>query len=353
MANNLYPYEGSPLCGSPIIYRVNADWVNTKCSFHRVKLAVRAAINGSPSRDIILSSPAEPGEQLLFDVSSALRSVAETYEYTPEPPDAYPYLVYDVYAHDEWMLNGDVHEAPDDITGWSISSTGHKALFGAYTDLERLLRTSGNYTARHFTRKPKTTPEIIYEGHSIVVPRSFDEPISEAGISTGPTSEVFTFYSEGFREIGGRKVYVAKRRGEDTYMIRFVNSLGCLESVSVYSLRETDVNVTQTTYLRSVQERFSTFSRSAARKSDDYETWKLSSGPLDEAWQAWFIHEFLMAEQAWVWIGENWIPCHILSEETVAGYNRRKRGVCSVEFSLRLDINGSPLMALAVDNSQA
>ncbi len=303
--------------------------------------------------DLILSSPAESGEILTFDISSALRAVADSYEYTASPPAAYPYIVYDLYAHDEWMQNGEVHEVPSDFNQWSTNSKGHKALFGAYSDLERLISyrftETNSKLAQHFSRKPFSSPEIVAVGETMVLPLSFATPVSEAGITTGPTSSEVYIGTEGLQTLNGREVYaLPESKRNDRYEFRFVNGLGCLESVSVCSLRTTEMNVTSESFVRSIQETFGQFSRSMVRKSNDYETWKLSSGPLDILWQSWFMHEFLMAKQAWVEIDRNWIPCHILADETVAGLNRQENGICEVAFSVQLDINGSPLASLAI-----
>lgn len=149
--------------------------------------------------------------------------------------------------------------------------------------------------------------------------------------------------------LNGREVFAlpASQR-TDRYEFRFVNGLGCLESISVCSLSTTEMNVTSESYIRSIQETFGKFSRGVVIKSNDYETWKLSSGPLDIYWQSWFMHEFLMTKKAWIKIGANWIPCHILADETVSGLNRQENGICEVQFSMQLDINGSPLASLAI-----
>ena len=114
------------------------------------------------------------------------------------------------------------------------------------------------------------------------------------------------------------------------------------------SYRTTEMNVSSESYIRAVQETFGSFSRGLVTKKNDYETWKLSSGPLDAAWDSWFLHEFLMAKFVWVKIDGNWIGCHIVPDETVDGIDRTSGNFMQVEFSVQLDINGSPLAALAI-----
>lgn len=342
MAQGLLIKDASPLCGSPITFQVQAAVISGECAFHRVKLIVHAGISGGNYTDLTLSSPAESGEILYFDVSSALRAVADSYEYTVEPPGSYPYIVYDLSAVDEYMQNGEVHDNVGKVT-----SNGHRAIFGAYSDLERIL-SGGSKTAQHFTRKPNTMPEVVMVGETMVCPQSFASAVSEGSISSGPTSRVVNITATGLQTVNGRQVYAVPAGQTDRYEFRFVNGLGCLESISVRSLRSSEMNVTQEAFIRSIQETFGSFSRGLVAKKNDYETWKLSSGPLDEAWLSWFWHEFLMAQYAWIKVSGYWLPCHIVPEDTVEGPNRAEPNLYEVLFSVRFDLNGSLLTALAI-----
>ena len=70
MAQGLLIKDASPLCGSPITFQVQAAVISGECAFHRVKLIVHAGISGGNYTDLTLSSPAESGEILYFDVRS-------------------------------------------------------------------------------------------------------------------------------------------------------------------------------------------------------------------------------------------------------------------------------------------
>ena len=142
--------------------------------------------------------------------------------------------------------------------------------------------------------------------------------------------------------IGGRDFYALNSSSPDRLEFRFVNGLGCLESISLLSLRSVEMNITSETYIRSVQETFGNFSRGLITKQNDYERWKLSSGPVSPAMQAWFLHEFLMSSAAWIKVGTVFIPCHIVPEDTVTGVNRADGSMREVHFSVQFDINGSP-----------
>lgn len=340
MASNLTLLSGSPLIGSPITYQVTAATVSGACAFHRVKLTVNGFLDdGSSSLSLTLSSPVESAETVEIDISSALRAVADKYEYSAEPPASYPRVGYTLSACDEYMQNGEVH----DNVGVVEVSKKQYCLMGAYSDLERLLSPSGKQ-ASVFTRKPSTMAEVVAVGETVVVPTTISA-VSSGNVTTTPSSKVYNVTQEGAQTLGGRSFY-AVAATPDRYQFRFVNGLGVLESISVRSLRSTKMNVTEEDTLRSVPETFGKFSRSIVRKSNDYETWALSSGPLDAAWLQWYLHEFLMTKQAWVNIGGHWIGCHILPDEEVNGIDRTGSNLMSVSFSVRLDINGSPTLAI-------
>jgi hypothetical protein len=128
----------------------------------------------------------------------------------------------------------------------------------------------------------------------------------------------------------------------DAYALRFINSLGVHESLHLHCLRQTAVNVKTDHYIIARQETISQFSRGVTVKQNGYEQWKMSSGPLDLAWQRYYLHEVLMAEKAWIEIDGQWLPCHIIPEESTAGVDRSKGEALTVEFTIRFDINGSP-----------
>lgn len=344
MASGLILVSGSPLVGSPIIYKVTAATISGNCAFHRVNLVVKAALSVGATDwvSLTLSSPAESGEQLQFDVSSALRAVADRYVYSPTPPDSYPFIKYSLSASDEYMQNGELHENVG-----KDSTEGGNVIMGAYSDFERVLAQDSKL-AQHFTRKPNTIPEVVMVGETMVCPQSFTKALSEASITKGPVSEVVNITKVGLQTINGRRVYALPTGQTDRYQFRFVNGLGCLESISLSSLRVVEMNCTQESFIRAVQETFGSFSRGLITKKNDYETWKMSTPPLDMAWQSWFMHEFLMAKFVWINIDNHWIPCHIIPEETSTGVNKVESSLLTVTFSVQLDMNGSPMLALTV-----
>ncbi len=347
-------FSGSPLIGSPIVYKVQAGSYSSPV-FHRVKLQVVAALNTDTDYTTIeMSSPAEEGEYLLFDISSALRAVADKYEYTAEPPSGgYPYLMYYLVAWDEYMLNGVDHESSKDYYPDNYTTSKFGALMGKYTDMERLLA-DGNKQTQKFTRKPSTQPEIVVAGETYIRPAEMS--VHSGNITQGQQAQSFVISSEGAQTAGGASLYALPATTPDCYQLRFINGLGCMESLCVRSFITTEVPITTNEYTRAVQETFSSFSRGMTTKQNDYERYRMTSGPLDNAWMSWYIHEFLMAR--WVWLKikavkndatvDLWVPCHVIPDETVAAHNTIDRKKQEVQFTLKLDIEGSPMSAVAI-----
>jgi hypothetical protein len=344
MATIIGQTSGSPLIGSPINFQVNAGSYNNP-TFHRVKMRVMAGMQNGSYIAIESSSPANEGEQLSFDISDALRAVADSYVYTPTPPEYYPYIQYYLIVWDEYMINGVTYESEKDYFPDSYNVNPLRALMGAYSDMERLLAGENKQT-RKFTRKPSTSPEIVYVGDTYIRPT---EMVAHSGnIDRGQQSVCYPITTTGLQTHGGAQVYALPRPAKDIYAFRFINGLGAMESVTLRTLRKTDIPVTTERLTFARQETFGTFSRTAAIKQNDYEKWHLTTGPVDEAWQSWFIHEFLKAESAWIDIDGHWIPVDIIPEESVTGISREDNSMLEVEIPIQFGISGSVMSELAV-----
>lgn len=142
------------------------------------------------------------------------------------------------------------------------------------------------------------------------------------------------------------------RPADTGYLLRFINGMGCMESLHVQSLVKREVPITTDKHTVARQETLKKFSRSVVRKSNDRETWYLTSGPLDREWASWYIHEFLMSEQVWINLNSQssipnsqliWISCHVVPEETTLLEDQTKAQPYEVQFKLEMDINGSPI----------
>ncbi len=349
MASNLQLSSGSPLIGSPILYKVTAGspGSSVETTFQRVKMYVYAGLSTADEtawHEFLFSRPVSKGETVEIDISSALTAVADKYQYTVEPPSRYPYIGFRLKACDEWMINGEVS---GDIG--IVENTGGRALMGRFSDLERLKAGEAGRTTTLFSRKPSYrvtgAPEIVCKGDTYLQYGRME--VSIGNIEHGPQCQQFTVASEGVNA-GTVLLYALPENTRDRYQMRFVNGLGVVESISVVSLMTSEVNYQTDEYTYARPERFGSVSRNLITKQNDQERWHLSSGPIDRAWQQWYLHELLMTETAWILIDGTWIPCHIVPEETVSGIDRVKPSMLEVQFTVRFDIAGSPFASMLV-----
>jgi len=383
MAQGITFISGSPLIGSPIVYRVTPAPYAANRTFHRIIVRVYAGletdddyttfdfstpVETKPSGALYSTQPAD------FDISSALQAVADKYEYEATPPSRYPYIKFRVETWDEWMVDGNI-STNQGVVYWPGTPVGQQQFFayafmGSWTDLERMKASVDGQGVEYLntsqmSRKPTSSPEVVFMGNAFIYPAQFNRsildtdhmsddvtPVFVSGAPTdddGPKSQSFTPQGEGAATVGGHSLY-AIAPTTDSYILRFINGMGCMESLHVQSLVKREVPITTDKHTIAKQETLKKFSRSVVRKSNDRETWYLTSGPLDRDWASWYIHEFLMSEQVWIMlngqslmVNGQWIPCHVVPEDTTVLEDLTKAQPYEVQFKLEMDINGAPL----------
>ena len=375
MAQAIVFHSGSPLIGSPLTYQVTPSAHQSQYTFHRVTLRVTAGLDGDADYTTLdFSTPVTSALPVLFDVSSALRAVAEKYQFTATPPQRYPYIKFRVEAWDEWMVDGNI-STNQGVVYWPGTPVGQQqfyayAFMGAWTDLERMKASVDQQDVEYLdtsvmSRKPSSSPEVVFLDTAFIYPAQFNRsildtdhmsddvsPVFVSGApSDGPKSISYTPQAEGADTVGGHSLYVVPQP-TDAYLLRFINGMGCMESLHVESLVKREVPIQTDKHTVARQETLKKFSRSVVRKSNDRETWSLTSGALDREWASWYIHEFLMSEQVWIGLTSNlspltsellWIPCHVVPEETTVLEDLTKVQPYEVQFKLEMDINGSPI----------
>ena len=100
-----------------------------------------------------------------------------------------------------------------------------------------------------------------------------------------------------------------------------------------------------TPYVVSKQETFNSFSRSTVKKINNKESWSFATDPLDEEWQQWYLHEFLMSEHTWININGKFLPCIITSEDDEITFDdKTKKTMHTVSFTAKLDFCGSTII---------
>lgn len=318
MASGLGIIDGGTYVKNPVLVSVTSDALTGNVSFHKVMVEVTAALSTDSEYTTRVCSAVVPDSsracQLKVDISSALRAVADGIEYDPTVLSI-PHVVYSLKAWDEYMKDGDIHDVAE------VSGVSGTAYVGGYTDRERILGSYGG-----FSTKP-ATPEIVGVGESVVVPN---------GRTTSASYEVT---ASGANTLG-RSVY-AVPSDIDRYELRFVNSRGLIESVSLKCMVQGEQKMEQNETTRAMQETMRNFSRLSIKKTTNTPSLKMNSGPLDRAWLRWFAEEFLVTQDAWIKIDGAWWHCNVTSEDSISTVNRLKREILSVDFEVKLDFNGA------------
>ena len=345
MASNLKLQSGSVFNGNPIVFMVRHATPEGSPSFHRMIFEVKCGMSGGNYETIKMSEPIvnEKTVAVMGDISSALRSFRDSYKYTPEP-GVMPVVKFNVSAYDEYMIDGELHKTEPVfyLSGDEVKQT----LFGGFSDYDRLMATNDTMAVSRMTRKPTSSPQLACVGETIIYVDPYSPAIDFTTESwNAPEAKAFTITKEGQQTIGDINVYAmpqteAERRTE----FRFINSFGVLESVSVPRVYSKKLGITTTSYTVTRRETLRSFSREAVRKQNNQEEWNFQTDPLDEAWLAWYLHEFLMAEHAWININGKFLPCTITAEEEITFHDKTKQEMHSVSFTAKLDFRGSTII---------
>ena len=102
MASYLRVVEGSIFNGNPITFAVTPLKIEGSTpSYHRMVFEVKCGISGGSYETIRLTEPVftEDGAAVQTDISSALRTFRDSYEYSPEP-GVMPVVKFNVSAYD-------------------------------------------------------------------------------------------------------------------------------------------------------------------------------------------------------------------------------------------------------------
>ena len=375
MASNIAITSGSPCIGSPITLKATSVPLVGSISFHIIKFVVHAALydSGGFKTDpdfipIQMSMPVttvpNKSETAEVDISSALRAVADKYEYRSILPIVYPLVKWNVEIYDEYMVNGTVKRSAS-VFYPGNDAEGHatylKSIFGTYSELERYLSVDGYKMAQYFSRKPKNATEVVCVGDEFVVPQPYIVEKGIYDIETAPVPFTHIVKTEGVQDLGvvegttdGTPVPVVRHSvfavpaDPNRYQMLFVNSMGYIESVNVFCLRSEESKSESTRYMRSLPETFGYPSGSIYVKKNQQESWSMSTGVIDEDWQAWFVNDVMMTRQAWIMVDGHWLPCHITGGDTVKKSDRSKNELPAVNFTVAFDLYGSVSGALTL-----
>ena len=346
MAAALVIIEGTVFNGNPITFSVLPLKIEGSTpAFHRMVFEVKCGISGGNYETIRLTEPVltEDGAEVMVDISSALRSFRDSYQYSPEP-GVMPVVKFNVSAYDEYMINGNPGQT--EPVSYLPGSNVKQTLFGGFSDYDRLTAENNTMPVSRLTRKPTTTPQLACVGETVIYVAPYNPAIDIFSSEwDAPEANAFTITKEGLQTVGDISIFAmpqseAVRRTE----FRFINSFGVLESISVPRVYSKKLNITSTSYIVTRRETLRSFSREAVRKQNNQESWDFQTDPLDEAWLAWYLHEFLMSEHTWINIKGKFLPCTIIAEEEITFQDETKQEMHSVSFTAKLDFCGSTII---------
>ena len=346
MAAALVIIEGTVFNGNPITFSVLPLKIEGSTpAFHRMVFEVKCGISGGNYETIRLTEPVltEDGAEVMVDISSALRSFRDSYQYSPEP-GVMPVVKFNVSAYDEYMINGNPGQT--EPISYLPGSNVKQTLFGGFSDYDRLTAENNTMPVSRLTRKPTTTPQLACVGETVIYVAPYNPAIDIFSSKWDvPEAKAFTITKEGQQTVGDISIFAmpqseAVRRTE----FRFINSFGVLESISVPRVYSKKLNITSTSYIVTRRETLRSFSREAVRKQNNQESWDFQTDPLDEAWLAWYLHEFLMSEHTWINIKGKFLPCTIIAEEEITFQDETKQEMHSVSFTAKLDFCGSTII---------
>ena len=345
MASSLQIVDGSIFNGNPITFSVIPATIMGTPAFHRIVFEVKCGISGGNYETIRLTEPVltEDGAEVMVDISSALRSFRDSYQYSPEP-GVMPVVKFNVSAYDEYMINGNPGQT--EPISYLPGSNVKQTLFGGFSDYDRLTAENNTMPVSRLTRKPTTTPQLACVGETVIYVAPYNPAIDIFSSKwDAPEANAFTITKEGLQTVGDISIFAmpqseAVRRTE----FRFINSFGVLESISVPRVYSKKLNITSTSYIVTRRETLRSFSREAVRKQNNQESWDFQTDPLDEAWLAWYLHEFLMSEHTWINIKGKFLPCTIIAEEEITFQDETKQEMHSVSFTAKLNFCGSTII---------
>lgn len=352
MARQITLKSGSIFNGNPITFSIIPSYAPSSL-FHRVIVEVICGMDGGDFETIKMSVPVDEENffgEVNIDISSALRTFRDSYNYTPDIA-TYPIVKFCVWAYDEYMSDGEFQPRVGECVSPAQKdgeTQYYCTLFGGFSDMERMASNEFK-SVKVFSRKPTSAPEIVVVGDEYVYTPPFAEAcaLPDYATLTPPTSQKTLITTEGSQTVNGVQLYaLPTHEAANRQVFRFINSLGVLESVSVPKVYSKKRSVTSSSYAITRQETFSKFSRSFVRKNNNREEWLFQTDPLNEDWQQWYLHEFLMSDYIWAHINGQWVPCTITLEEDETYYDSTGNNPLTVSFTAKLDINGSPMLLM-------
>ena len=344
MAQSITLQSGSVFAGNPITFLVRPTDLSITPSFHRVYAEVTCGMSGGDYETIkLFETVTREGSDVEIDISSALHTALDDYEYTPNATQ-YPYVSWQIRCYDEYMdSNGEIHTEVGEIY-FPSKTTYYRCIAGSFSDMERL-KSGATKSVKNLSCKPTSLPEKVKVGETFAYtsPYSTAQTLEKSASLVPPTSRQANVTKAGMQTLGYQSVYALPADDpQERQQFRFINRFGVLESISVPVAHGNSVHYDTEQYIIARRESFNKFSRLGVTKQNDRESWKCSTDVLNEDWLRWYLHEFLMSEHIWIYISNVWVPCLVVPDEEITFKDTTKNDYYSVTFTAQLGITGNP-----------
>ncbi|MGN0089932.1 MAG: hypothetical protein ACI36Z_03120, partial [Alloprevotella sp.] len=327
--------------GDPIMVYASGSFPSSS-TFRKLVFTVSINFQGA-SYAYPFELSVEESEEIGIDVSSALRSAMQRWDY---PLDSitksgtswkvtYPSATFQVSVHERYMTSGDIYNKSE------VNTQQGYAYYGRLGEYDRM--TIGNHPSEfvdslRFTRYPDEKKQYGVGDWS--------------GSSTYQDGDVSTTFTP--------KLTGQLRAGRYLHFL-FVNSLGVFETVSAIMRETMNYDMTTTSYSVEQSPSYEQKPNRRAVSTAGRGSFEMSSGYVTHEEADWWATEFLTARKHWVRMGVNriladgswsesslWLPVAITpSDESVTVYNKEERMLPHIDFTAEVAVSGSLLTTVA------
>lgn len=300
-----------------------------------------------------------------FDISSALRAIwsdinfvgevqqaqtAATSDDTDEQAYQRSYRLYGLHIYTEYISDGVFTTTMCTDRQGNTLIPGGQCLIGGMTEWERSVITDNSQ--RDVSHLEKTG---VRNGDASTKPTDTPERVGRTSITSwvdvkaGYTKSIF-YPPRAYAESDDDPNLPQGWTGHAPLVLRdnvpytdflFVNRRGAVETCSARMLEDLSINVESTQYARVQRPTFQPSRSLMAIANGGRRTWAMSSGYQTREWTEWWVLEFLMARQWWMFYKGAFVPVVVQpGKNDTSIYDRTKQEMSHVEFTVTLALEG-------------
>ena len=341
----MFGNEKTYFADSPVIIDISGlDWgspVTSPFTVVRVEVLYNNAVVGK--------FRADTGGQtnFSFDISSALKAIWSDYDFTAEVTAANAKTVSTLRAYREYSLKvyTEYIDSTDGsfVTTESEEFTGGRCAIGRLTEWERYNLPAkedadlsywehSNLRNGDASTKPVTTPERVGR-YSIT---------SWVDIQNAGTTSHFYAHDVNPQADGTADHAPLVLRDNHEYIdFLFVNRRGAVETCSGLTFEELKIGAETKQYSRIERPTFKPSRSLMAISSGDRRSWDMSSGYQTREWAEWWVREFLMSRQKWMFYQGRYTPVVVTpAKKENSIYDRSKQQMTHIDFTVTLALEG-------------